>query len=153
VDLSGGTGVVLRGVGAHTSHVSTSSTWRADVPCLSCHEVPEEALSPGHIDPGPAEMVWGGIAGEDGGVPVFDGTTCSGVYCHGSTLYSGGSLEAPIWTTVDGSQAACGTCHGLPPDPPHATDTSCVTCHGSVVDGSTTIVAPELHINGVVDFG
>ncbi|MBW2262159.1 MAG: CxxxxCH/CxxCH domain-containing protein [Deltaproteobacteria bacterium] len=153
VDLTGATQTSLSGVGAHTSHVSTASTWHADIACSSCHLVPEEALTVGHIDPGPVEVVWGGIADADGSVPLFDGTACSGVYCHGSSLFSGGSLLVPVWTTVDGSQAACGACHGLPPDPPHVTDTSCVTCHGSVVDSGMSFVAPELHINGVVNLG
>jgi predicted CxxxxCH...CXXCH cytochrome family protein len=37
--------------------------------------------------------------------------SCSN-YCHGQTLgSSGGTNTAPVWTTADGTQAACHTCH------------------------------------------
>ena len=35
---------------------------------------------------------------------------CSNVYCHGSTLTPGGTNVQPVWTTVNGTQAVCGTC-------------------------------------------
>jgi predicted CxxxxCH...CXXCH cytochrome family protein len=45
-----------------------------------------------------------------------------------------GTDTTPTWTTVDGSQAACGTCHGLPPGGTHPPVTGAprrvLACHG-----------------------
>ena len=148
--MAGATSTAARGVGAHTSHVRTGSTWRADIACSTCHVVPADALSPGHIDPRPAELAWTGTAIADGASPTFDGTRCSGAYCHGETLVSGGTITRPVWTAVDGTQAACGTCHGLPPSAPHTARTDCGTCHGAVYNG-TTFVDRTRHVDGIVD--
>jgi len=82
---------------------------------------------------------------------MWDGATCSGVYCHGAVLQPGGSNNHPTWTTVDGTQAACGTCHGLPPGGTHPSSSSqCETCHGEVIAAGHVFLRPELHIDGVV---
>ncbi|MBI5488718.1 MAG: CxxxxCH/CxxCH domain-containing protein [Deltaproteobacteria bacterium] len=151
VDTSGGTATTLRGVGAHRSHLQASD-WRADIACTECHQVPATLAAPGHLDtPLPAELLWGGVATADGATPVFDGTVCSSTYCHGPTLLAGGSLTAPSWATVDGSQAACGTCHGLPPEGTHPSDTRCELCHGEVIGAGMRFVDRTRHVNGVVD--
>jgi predicted CxxxxCH...CXXCH cytochrome family protein len=86
----------------------------------------------------------------------FDGVTCQSAYCHGATLAPGGADTTPTWTLVDGSQDACGTCHGLPPSAPHPAapgmpPASCAPCHGAVVAANGTFVNPALHIDGVVE--
>ena len=84
--------------------------------------------------------------------PSVDGSqapTCSN-YCHGSS-FTTGSNHAPSWTTVNGSQDACGTCHGVPPASPHPQNKSCGSCHGSCY--SETTVDPTKHVNGQLDVG
>ncbi len=150
-DTTGGTATTLRGVGAHRNHLRTS-TWRAPIECSDCHIVPGSVASAGHNDTAlPAELSWGARATTDRAVPVWNGTTCSNTYCHGSTLLPGGSNTTPIWARVDGSQATCGTCHGLPPGGTHPTSTRCELCHGDVVGAGMLITNPARHINGVVD--
>jgi len=104
----------------------------------------------GHRDTAlPAELSWGALATNDGAAPSWNGTSCSGNYCHGSTLADGGAT--PVWTTVDGSQAACGSCHGLPPGGPHPPDVDCSRCHPNI-DAGLNFIAPQQHIDGVVTY-
>ncbi len=152
-DTAGNTDNTVRGVGAHRNHLEGDATWHREVVCEDCHTVPTSIISPGHTDtPLPAETTWGAVAAADGASPAFDGstTTCSGVYCHGATLLSGGSLTTPNWTEIGTGQASCGTCHGLPPDPPHPADTNCSNCHPTL-DARWSFVEPRRHIDGVVD--
>lgn len=140
-----------RGVGAHRSHLGPS-TWHAEVGCEACHVVPVNASDPDHIGPAPAEVVFGAMARGGGAAPSWNGVTCGNVSCHGATLDAGaGSNTNPTWTAVDGTQAACGTCHGLPPGGAHPTQTSCATCHAAVVGPDGGIIAPSLHIDGLVE--
>ncbi len=151
VDTSGGSATTLRGVGAHASHLQ-SSTWRRAVTCDECHRVPAAITDPGHIDTTlPAELTWGPLATANGAAPAFDGTRCNNAYCHGTTLLPGGTLTTPAWTTVNGTQAACGTCHGRPPGGTHPTETNCNMCHATVMGPLGNFVGPTLHINGIVD--
>ena len=82
--------------------------------------------------------------------------TCS-VYCHGTTL-TGGSITTPTWTTTDGSQKACGACHGVTAATAPVTGSHmrhagngtgalailCASCHGTYTDND--------HVNGSVDW-
>lgn len=154
-DVSGNEDTSSPGVGAHQSHIQ-SSPWRTAIECEQCHLVPVSVGDEGHLDSDlPAEITWGDRATADGAVPQLNDVTyqCSDVYCHGATLWPGGSNTAPIWTTVDGTQSECGTCHGLPPDSAHPDDSDCASCHVAVVDESFDIVCGSLHINGDVDLG
>jgi predicted CxxxxCH...CXXCH cytochrome family protein len=151
VSLSGATETTALGVGAHQAHLQ-GGTLRAAIACGECH--PAVTSVAGHIDGIPAELVWGALATGDGAAPSFDRTTatCSSTYCHGGTL-GGGSNTTPQWTLVDGSQDACGTCHGAPPPPPHPAEERCETCHpGTMAADGGIDVAGGLHINGRVDF-
>ncbi|MFC1670843.1 CxxxxCH/CxxCH domain-containing protein [Spirochaetota bacterium] len=147
--VSGETTTTARGVGAHTIHLTNGPRHRA-FQCNVCHTVPPEALTVGHIDPSPAELNFNGLAENDGASSSFDGTTCQGTYCHGGTL-SGGTNTSPNWTTVNGSETACGSCHGLPPTQNHPTLSNCEMCHSLVVNASQQIIAPQLHIDGQID--
>ncbi|NOY91663.1 MAG: CxxxxCH/CxxCH domain-containing protein [Deltaproteobacteria bacterium] len=148
-DTTGNTATAVRGVGAHRSHLGTSG-WHKEVVCTDCHLVPASVTATGHIDTAlPAELTWGALATADGATPTFSGTSCS-VYCHGQTLQPGGTNITPTWTTVNGSQAACGTCHGLPPGGTHVTVTDCSMCHPTT-NASGTIIQPAIHINGTVE--
>ncbi|MHB8876433.1 MAG: CxxxxCH/CxxCH domain c-type cytochrome, partial [Myxococcaceae bacterium] len=147
-DTAGNTTTSTAGVGAHQSHLGASS-WHAEVVCSDCHVVPGDWSDPGHLDGTPA-LTWGAKANARGASPAFDGLTCSGVYCHGATI-DGGSNQRPAWTTVNGTQAACGTCHSLPPGGPHPQNTSCALCHPAVIAADGGWVDPDLHINGIVE--
>ncbi len=156
-DVSGGVSASLRGVGAHQAHVLGTARSRA-VPCAECHQVPTEILTPGHLDtPLPAEVSFSGVANAFGAVPRYATGACANTACHGAVFPdandSGGSLTAPNWTTVDGSQAACGTCHGLPPPRPHpyyAED--CGRCHEDAAPDGKSFLHPERHVDGIVTF-
>lgn len=147
-DTQGRTSTALRTVGAHRAHLGPSR-WHAQLDCADCHTVPTRLDDPGHIDPSPAELHFGSLAKARGASPAWDGATCS-AYCHGQTI-DGGTNHTPLWTKVDGTQAACGTCHSLPPAAPHPQNPRCEICHGAVVDGGLDFIDPELHINGQVD--
>jgi predicted CxxxxCH...CXXCH cytochrome family protein len=125
---------------------------RGPIACAECHLVPTDL---GHID-GDASPVFGPLARTRDAAPVFARTTrtCSGAYCHGAKLKWPGPLTEPAWTTVDGTQAACGTCHGFPPPPPHPEATSCHLCHPQTVlaDGSIDVAGGQ-HVDGDVDGG
>lgn len=126
--------------GAHAAHASPKGA-RAVV-CETCHAVPE----PGARHPlgtGGATVRLAGLASRGGRRPTWDPATktCAGTYCHEG---SGGAVKAPIWT--QGPPAgACGSCHALPPPPPHAQSNTCgsVGCHVG-----TTTATGELSANG-----
>lgn len=157
VDMRGNTDTSARGVGAHQAHlVGSGPEWHAAIACTDCHLVPEEIDAEGHRDESlHAEIVFSGMAitGEADPQLDTDSLICSGVYCHGATLDAGGSNTAPVWNEVGTGQADCGTCHGMPPDGGHPDRDDCATCHADTIGQDYTIIAPEVHINGVVDLG
>jgi predicted CxxxxCH...CXXCH cytochrome family protein len=143
-DIAGSVATTSRGVGAHREHLAGSS-WRRQIQCAECHKVPTSNGAVGHMDtPLPSELTFTGI----GQNTTWNGSTCTS-YCHGSTL-AGGSATAPVWTQVDGSQSACGSCHGLPPPPPHPAAADCESCHGDVIAAGLNIINPSLHIDGTL---
>jgi len=112
------------------------------IACAECH-APHGGMD--HL------LHFGPLANAGGATATWDPATatCSN-YCHGQTL-GGGLVTSPIWTRVDGSQAFCGSCHGLPPPAPHpALVTACGACHPGY---TATSVNLALHINGAVDLG
>ena len=139
-------------VGAHSSHLKDSAFAKA-VACTECHVVPTSVTSPGHLDGPTATLTWGPLAAANALTPSWDRASgkCSSTWCHGAAL-GGGTVTVPDWTKLDGSQAQCGTCHGLPPPPPHAVGTNCSQCHPQTVnpDGTLNLAAGK-HLNGVVD--
>lgn len=112
--------------GAHPTHLLGGELDRP-VACATCHDVPDRWDAPGHLDDdAPAEVTFEGYAPATG--------TCTGA-CHGDAT--------PRWTAVGVGEAACGTCHGIPPAN-HVSD-QCATCHGALDAG--------YHVDGVVDLG
>ncbi len=157
-DTRGDTSTASPGVGAHQSHVAAAHGLAAPLDCTACHVKPSSVTSAGHLD-GAVTIAFGALAGSNGATPAYDGAagTCS-VYCHGATL-SGGSSPRPLWTRVDGSQAQCGSCHGVPPaalpspaHPSYLLQAPCVGCHpatATVVSGQDAIVpGGGVHLNG-----
>ena len=157
--LTGETATSAAGVGAHQTHVQGTASSRA-VPCAECHVVPERVLDPGHLDSAlPAEVIFSGAALAYGAAPRYVAGACQNTACHGAVFpdghASGGTLTAPIWTEVDGTQASCGTCHGLPPPAPHPYvqfNPVCGACHQDIAPDNRTFVRPELHADGIVTF-
>ena len=155
-DLSGNVATRFAGVGAHQSHLRTEAI--AEVSCSECHQVPQVYAAAGHIDAdGRAEVTWGTVATAGADVPTFDQETlsCASTYCHSGGRFGVGS--AVVWNDVGSGQAACGTCHSLPPaedtgHPSVAEGTLCSTCHSSVVDDDLNVIDKTLHINGRTNF-
>ena len=137
-------------VGAHQRHLLGGNV-RGPLACTDCHVVPADLAHAGQ----PLQLTWGSLARTGGAVPTWNGAsfTCAN-YCHGATL-TGGSLTAPVWNKVDGSQAACGTCHGLPPAGAHpqvgSSLSGCATCHAETVtpDGAINVAGGK-HVDGVL---
>jgi predicted CxxxxCH...CXXCH cytochrome family protein len=133
-----------RAVGAHQAHLAGGAI-RGPIACTECHLLP---TANDHAD-GPAQLAWGPLASARGAAPGFDQTalTCAN-YCHGQTLAAGGIVTTPLWTKVDGTQAACGTCHGAPPPPPHPTNPTCELCHEGYTAASVNLAT---HVDGKRD--
>lgn len=163
-DLSNNTINTAIGVGAHQTHVATTTITRV-YSCTMCHTEVSEFDDPDHFDGiEHAEVIFGELATDSGELSTsWNRTTasCSQVYCHGSfTLGSGGQItgksDPVVWTEVNPDPAACDFCHDLPPaghpQVPDTTPGSCAQCHGSVVNSNGVIINKFLHINGEGNF-
>ncbi len=174
-DLNGDSTTTVMGVGAHTNHLYNNSLSN-NVVCQSCHNVPQSVFAAGHLDSGlPAEVTLQDLAiknvASNASFNYSDGT-CSNTYCHGNFEFykdsaaaqdkfvftdvkMTGNNQTVKWTQVDGTQAACGTCHDLPPKGHIGYQqfpiSSCVTCHAGVVDESGNIIDKTKHINGKIN--
>ncbi|MFL5270462.1 MAG: CxxxxCH/CxxCH domain c-type cytochrome, partial [Anaeromyxobacteraceae bacterium] len=159
-DTSGESAVTRRGVGAHSAHLNTQlspSTARQAADCTACHQAVPSFTSPLHRD-GSTDVPFGGVAKAGGAAPSWNpqAPSCGTVYCHGATM-PGGTNTAPGWTHVGAGEAACGKCHGVPPDEstghPAVTGglTACVSCHPKVMTAAGTVDPAGKHIDGVVD--
>jgi hypothetical protein len=149
-----------------------------------CHEKPATSVSEGHLD---GRTVVTGYTGGDAvmrasmGDPGWNATaaTCATTWCHGGysgtftyetldgtgasvpvTVSYAGTPRAPVWTQVDGTQGACGTCHAVPPrngtwhSGSHGGLTNyngCNLCHPGTRSDGTGFTDPSRHVNGQVD--
>jgi predicted CxxxxCH...CXXCH cytochrome family protein len=148
-DTAGNTATTARGVGAHQQHIATTGRFKP-VDCTDCHKVPATVTAVGHIDTAlPAELRFSTRAGTS---TAWNGSRCSNNYCHGATMGAGGTATAPLWTTVNGSQATCQSCHGNPPPAPHPPNANCQDCHDDM-SSPTMFSDPLRHIDGNVDGG
>lgn len=154
------------GVGAHTLHLTNIKIAPKNVACEECHTVPKTFSEAGHIDSNPkAEVIF--KDSNKNGSYNFTTNTCANTYCHGNFEFSKSSSKysfiytsdkivgnnfSPKWNKVDGTQAACGTCHGLPPTGHQAQNLNqCSTCHSGVVDNTGKIIDPTKHLNGKIN--
>ena len=157
--------------GSHPFHLG-AGPMKKGFACSTCHVVPTKYTDVGHIfladgslDPPPVEVTLGPLAaltppGEvRAAPPAYDPVTqtCTNIYCHGATLGdAAATYTTPVWSAPGTGQAACGTCHGTPPDHGNpsaaAGTTACVACHPSVVDKNRNIIGDK-HVNGQIDFG
>ena len=173
--VAGGTATTLPAVGAHQIHLATGVMGKT-VKCQECHAVPPQVFSQGHLGSDlPAEVLFADtlarlVTGDGTRVPnpSHDPTslTCANTYCHGNwTLRKEtsqwqfayaesvmvGSNDAPVWTGGS-SQAACGSCHGLPPQGHNtATLSGCGVCHAPVVNSAGVIIDKTKHVNGKIN--
>jgi DnaJ-class molecular chaperone len=170
-DLSANTQNYFITVGAHQQHLTgTTHTSNMLDNCVVCHaDVPVFSVS-NHVNDNTehAEITFNQLAKGFGmSNPTWDreSATCNNVYCHGAFSFPEhdnnfayadsaieGTYKAVVWNSVGSNQAACGTCHGLPPKGHIATElTQCVNCHANVVDENLNIINKALHINGLVN--
>jgi len=177
-------GAPASAVGAHEAHVNPPATGalRGPLPCSECHDPTPTTLAHASKPP-PQPVSFGTLARTAPASPSYAGAapapTCSAVYCHGAFSFDGGDPAgpyggqvvgnsfAPTWTG-GASQAACGTCHDLPPKGhlvlspnlgplPYAPQV-CAGCHPMTVlpSGAIDVSAansPGTHANGQVDEG
>jgi predicted CxxxxCH...CXXCH cytochrome family protein len=159
----------LRARGSHAAHLTGDDGPLSLDDCVHCHVVPVAYDSPGHLfaadgtpDPPPADVTFESLAAltpnaaHRAGPPtyVYESGTCQNVYCHGDVLGDGNAaLTRPIWFDGGSGQAACGTCHGLPPSSHHPSQVECQLCHQRVAGPEQTVAAPELHVDGMVQVG
>ena len=148
-DLTGSCDVNSTGNGAHKAHrVDPIPAQRVN--CANCHAVPLSIWETGHISgANQAKVTFGLLATANGATPTWDGTRCSGVYCHGATL-KGGALTNPEWMDRTGKPGQCGACHWMlhPGGGP-----KCHDCHPTTVDENGDLVPNGTHLNGAVDLG
>lgn len=165
--LRGDTATTSIPVGAHTRHLSGSST-AAAVPCASCHTLPPFVWDSTHLDydiftgqgepDSIAEVNFHGYAVANGAAWSHATHSCRSTYCHGN--FSGGKpSNTPDW--VGSNQARCGSCHDYGSQPATlgwkhdfhivTVGLKCRDCHGLVVDSAMHIINPSLHVNGVID--
>ena len=169
-DTNNNTSVDSVGVGAHNTHLYSNNLGK-QIPCSTCHVVPEEYSDPGHAinDPLPAEIIFSPLAIHNIAIDPdyeYSSATCSDIYCHGNweflkdsaTLSNQfaytddkmiGNNRSVVWNIVDGSQAECGSCHNLPPEGhiPSGLN-ACGNCHTGIVDSDGNIIDQTKHING-----
>jgi len=174
IDVLGRSDPTLRTVGAHRDHLEALHKLSAPVVCSECHLVPTAFNSPGHVDHQPPAVVFppdaGTLARADGAVPFYDGSLDGGtasctVYCHGAgarlSQDTAAGNQRPVFNGGPG-EAACGTCHGIPPrvTGTHHHDgvtnvTQCASCHPKSVTSAGNIIVDSsgksTHLNGVVD--
>ena len=171
IDLLGRSDEIFQTVGAHREHLEAQHKVSAPVACTECHNVPAQLYSPGHVDHGPPATVFpdgsGMLARADSATVSYDPATATCTnYCHGSgadlsTDTAPGLNHTPVFNGGPG-QAACGTCHGIPPKRPgtgyHNGVTSITQCSGchpkTVTPAGNIIINPDgtsFHINGQVD--
>lgn len=152
-DTRGETATTAVGVGAHQAHVVGRGLARR-VQCAECHVVPAAVVGGQHLD-GLAQITFSGVARANLAQPEYRGGTCASTACHDISNYTvtpgGGQATTPRWTLVDGSQATCASCHGMPPPLPHVQRADCESCHLNATP-QRTFVRPELHVDGHVDF-
>ncbi len=174
---SGDTSTAAHGVGAHQMHLLATGDYSSTpIPCAGCHSIPSSVYTAGHINAqGTAQvLITTALATvSSGGVtptPTYDAQSmqCSNTYCHGnwrmrksssqySFVYTDSVISGanyPVQWNGGASEAACGTCHGLPPAGHLSQGISlaqCTFCHSGVVNGAGVIIDKTKHMNGKIN--
>jgi predicted CxxxxCH...CXXCH cytochrome family protein len=142
VGVHGETAATTVAVGVHQAHLNQTSFSNTPVPCNACHAVPTVML---HAT-GTVTVTFGGMSKTGGVTPVWSGTGCSNMYCHGD--FPNGANATESWT---GGAMTCTSCHGNPPNSGHhgGPHGNCPDCHGA---GYTTSSADKtIHMNGKLE--
>ncbi|MFZ1081704.1 MAG: CxxxxCH/CxxCH domain-containing protein [Candidatus Kryptoniota bacterium] len=172
-DLSGNSLAANPTVGAHQDHLLGNS-FTSGVACSSCHAVPRAAGPAMHPTGGNISVIFSGVATTETNTaesqyydatqptiiptPAFNVETlrCSNTYCHGN--FKNGNNFTPTWKNGDSTQAACGTCHSVPPNTTihqvafyHGpSEQNCYFCHEPMM-GQNGIQDSTLHVNGKLE--
>ncbi len=155
-DIDGSTDPSMISFSAHTDHVTTDIHGAYD--CTQCHVTPTDVLSLGHVFLGDATPAVSEVEFGDGlsSAGSYASGTCSNLYCHGN-----GQNTASV--TVETGSDACDACHGSQANASSWFDLSgehrehlgegvqCGDCHATTVAGNSTIIDPDLHVNGELD--
>ena len=169
-DIDGHTSSDFPGVGAHYQHLYANELG-SEIKCTTCHKVPQNYLDAGHLDTSlPAEIIFNNLAVVNlasNSSYDYSTATCSNTYCHGNFeflkdssdlnfMYTSdkmvGNNKPVVFNIVEGTQAECGSCHGLPPEGHiESALSNCgnVGCHIGIVDSDGNIIDKEKHINGM----
>jgi predicted CxxxxCH...CXXCH cytochrome family protein len=142
--------------GAHVAHVVEGGLARP-FDCTECHTKPLLYTDVGHLFRADGSVIdkaaitFGAQAQAHGAAPAYDGSSCQNVYCHGATFSdTSAKSRAPAWKG-GAAEAACGTCHGIPPSSHALTD--CAFCHPKVIDANKQLIDKTRHVDGVVSLG
>ncbi len=165
-DLDGIRSTSSLGVGAHQAHVTDGSLHRG-YSCDWCHFNPTTAEQEGHyqvngqLKSRPVEVI---LRSTPSATAAWnrDSTTCTNAYCHQPNASDARAQNpTPHWTAVGTEEAACGSCHGLPPSShtwipptscPSCANFPCESCHRPSYSQPGTL-ALDRHANGVLDLG
>ena len=139
----------------HRKH--QGSALSEDMTCDTCHVVPTQLSSTGHLD-GQVTLRFSGRAlGQQPAAfdPVSKG--CSQVACHGGPLQLAREVR---WLPQEVGLRGCASCHDVPPPAPHVQLAGCggALCHGAEVretvpEYSITPSGRYLHIDGLIQAG
>jgi predicted CxxxxCH...CXXCH cytochrome family protein len=152
---------------AHQAHTK-GTTQGKSFACTECHPQRFSWMDPGHVFEAdgsvrttPARVEFGALANLS---PIpslrmspasFDPASkqCSAVYCHGGAFSDASARNvSPLWS-AGAPDAACGTCHGIPPAGHDPKLVRCVLCHNRSVTDAQKLVVGGLHVNGKRDVG
>ena len=97
---------------AHPGHQNPTIT--EPIACASCHPVPSSITDPTHLD-GIVQVTFTGLALARGASPVWNGTSCTNVACHGANLAD--PAGRPV---MDRSFGRRREVRSVPRDPPFA---------------------------------
>jgi predicted CxxxxCH...CXXCH cytochrome family protein len=138
--------------GAHLAHRQPRHT--TPIACNTCHVVPKDVHDPGHFD-GKVLVTFSGHAVDRGATPIWNGTACTTVACHGAGIRT--PRVVPAWTDTSGAASACDACHGAPPTQ-HTPSAACDRsgCHGTEIirAGSSLAISESgkaFHVDGVIN--
>ena len=182
--VNGDTSTTSRGVGAHQGHLQ--ATIGKTLKCQECHTVPTQVYATGHINSSLPAIVamndtLANLVSANGALVPHPAYRCYSIamqqyflsrklasakgkapadrqYIYTDSMIVGNNYS-PKWTGGV-NEAACGTCHDLPPKGHLGYGTSELPlsscgnsgCHAGVVDENGKILDPTKHINGKIDY-
>jgi predicted CxxxxCH...CXXCH cytochrome family protein len=151
----------------HRAHTQ-GTTQGKSFACAACHPQPRFWNDPGHVSEADGSarttkvrVALGSLANLTpasymrSSAATFDSETkqCTSVYCHGGVFPDRAATNtAPLWTGT-AKEAACGTCHGLPPSTHDASQTRCSLCHNRTATADQKLLSGGRHLSGISEIG